>query len=101
MDAIAWLNAVIAIINRVEASIGQLPRFDGGKLIMPESQALKVAIGLLDPAEVANLLLQAACAADPELHSAIHVAMLNSAGRDYRRLKAAVVEKVDGSRTTE
>lgn len=96
MDALAWLNAVIVLINRVEASIGHLPRFDGGKLIMPESQSLKVAIGLLDPAEVANALLKAACAADPELHSALHVAMLNSAGLDYRRLKAAVVEKVDG-----
>lgn len=96
MDALAWLNAVIAIINRVETSIGQLPRFEGGKLLMPESQSLKAAISLVDPAEMANALLKAACAADPELHSALHVAMLNSVGRDYRRLKAAVVEKVDG-----
>jgi len=92
MDAIAWLNAVIAIVNRVEASIGQLPRFDGGRLIMPESQSLKVAIGLLDPAEVANLLLQAACAADPTLHSALHVAVLTCMDQDQRRLKAALKE---------
>lgn len=92
MDALAWLNAVIVIINRVEASIGQLPRFDGGKLIMPESQSLKVAIGLLDPAEVANALLQAACAADPTLNSALHVAALTCLDQDQRRLKAALKE---------
>jgi plasmid replication initiation protein len=95
MNALAWLEAVLALIAKVEAATGQLPRFDGGKLIMPESESAKVAARLIDPAEAANALLQAACVADSELYNALTVAMLNSAGRDYRRLKAAMARLSD------
>ena len=89
-EALGWLSAVLAIVNKLEDAIGQLPRFEDGKLIMPESQSLKVAAGLLDPAEVANALLQSACKAAPVLHSAIAVAMANTQGQDHRRIKAAI-----------
>ena len=91
-EALGWLSAVLEVVNKVEAVIGELPRFAGGKLIMPESQSLKVAAGLLDPAEVANSLLSAAVAADPTLHSALHIAALNSQGLDRQRLQAALKE---------
>lgn len=89
-EALGWLSAVIAIVNKIESATGQLPRFFHGKLIMPESQSLKVAAGLIDPAEVANALLSAAVAADPTLHSALHIAALNSQGVDRQRLQAAL-----------
>jgi len=92
-EALGWLSAVIAIVNKLEGAIGQLPRFEDGKLIMPESESLKVAAGLIDPAEVANSLLSAAAAADPALHSALHIAALNSQGTDRKRIQAAL--KVD------
>ena len=92
-EALGWLSAVIAIVNKLEDAIGQLPRFEDGKLIMPESQSLKVAAGLIDPAEVANSLLSAAVAADPTLHSALHIAALNSQGVDRQRLQAALASK--------
>ena len=89
-EALGWLSAVIAIVNKLEDAIGQLPRFEGGKLIMPESQSLKVAASMVDPASIANALLQSACKADPVLHSAIAVAMANTQGQDHRRIKAAI-----------
>jgi hypothetical protein len=91
-EALGWLSAVIAIVNKLEGAIGQLPRFEDGKLIMPESESLKVAAGLIDPAEVANSLLSAAAAADPALHSALHIAALNSQGADRKRIQAALKE---------
>ena len=91
-EALGWLSAVIAIVNKLEGAIGQLPRFEDGKLIMPESESLKVAAGLIDPAEVANSLLSAAVAADPALHSALHIAALNSQGTDRNRIQAALKE---------
>ena len=91
-EALGWLSAVIAIVNKLEGAIGQLPRFEDGRLIMPESESLKVAAGLIDPAEVANSLLSAAVAADPALHSALHIAALNSQGPDRKRIQAALKE---------
>lgn len=90
MNALAWLDAVLAVVNKVESTIGQLPRFADGKLLMPESQSAVVASRLIDPADVANQLLQAACKADPELHSAVAIAMLNVQGADHNRIKAAL-----------
>ena len=91
-EALGWLSAIIAIVNKLEGAIGQLPRFEDGRLIMPESESLKVAAGLIDPAEVANSLLSAAVAADPALHSALHIAALNSQGADRKRIQAALKE---------
>lgn len=90
MNALAWLETVLAIVNKVESTVGQLPRFEDGKLLMPESQSAKVAAQLIDSAEVANALLRAACDADAELESAISIAMLNSQGPDRRRLEVAL-----------
>jgi hypothetical protein len=92
MNALAWLETVLALVNKVETTIGQLPRFEGGKLLMPESQSAKVAAALLDPAEAANALVKAACQADPTLHSALTVAMFNTQNTDQRRLRAALQE---------
>lgn len=89
-EALGWLSAVLEVVNKVEAVIGELPRFAGGKLIMPESQSAKVAASMVDPASIANALLQSACKADPMLHSAIAVAMANTQGQDHRRIKAAI-----------
>jgi hypothetical protein len=89
-NVLTWLDTVITVVAKVEDAIGQLPRFDDGKLLMPESQAAVVAARLLDPAEIANMLLRAACDADPELESAISIAALNSQGLDRRRLEAAL-----------
>ena len=90
MNALAWLETVLTLVNKVERAVGQLPRFENGKLLMPESQSAIVAASLLDPAEVANELLQAACKADPTLHSAVAIAMLNVKDADHRRIKAAL-----------
>ena len=91
MSALAWLEAVLVIVDKVEATVGQLPRFgDDGKLLMPESQSAQVAAKLIDPAEIANALLRAACDADPSIESAISIAALNSQGPDRRRLEAAL-----------
>ena len=53
-EALGWLSAVLEVVNKVEAVIGELPRFAGGKLIMPESQSAKVAASMVDPASIAN-----------------------------------------------
>lgn len=91
-DPLAWLVTVLDLIGKVESTVGQLPRFEGGKLLMPEGQSAKVAAKLIDPAEVANALMKAACLADPTLHSAIVVAMYNVQSADHRRLRAALQE---------
>ena len=86
-----WLPVVLDLLEKLRVIVGDLPTHENGRLMMPKSSAL-VAAAQLDPAAVGNVLLAAACKADPSLHSAISIARLNAQGADARRIAAALGE---------
>lgn len=86
-----WLGILLQLLNVVEDVTGeQLPRYESGKVLMPESNSAKVALQQLSPVDISNALLQAACKADPTLHSALVVAAINCQAPDKARLVDAL-----------
>lgn len=86
-----WLPIILQLLNVIEDAAGvQFPRYESGKILMPESQSLKQVLGTLSAHDISNSLLVAACKADPALHSALTVAAINCQEADKARLFTAL-----------
>ena len=89
-DGLKWLPIVLGLLDDLRMVVGELPQRDAdGRILMPASSSLAVA-AKLHAGDIGDRLLQAACAADPSLHSAVSVAKLNAQRPDRERLAKAL-----------